>query len=170
MSSKTQFRLKMLLYILLLILAELVQTSVFGSLRLGLAPSVMPVAVACISLFEGAQRGGVLGLAGGCIWAWSTELSYYGAWCIVALTAVGVLAGLVTEGFLLRGIQTALCISVPALLLTAGVKLLTAVLSGHVPAYALFTMFVPETLIALLLCLLFYPLTACIFRIGGLHG
>lgn len=170
MSSKTLFRVKMALYVLVLILAELLQTSVFGSLKLGLVPSVMPVAVVCISIVEGSQRGCIFGLVGGCLWAWSTELSYYGAWCIVCLTVIGTLAGMVTERFLLRGIKTALCISAPALLLTEGLYLVTSVISGRVPFYAFFTIFLPEAVIALLLCLLFYPLTAYISRIGGFHG
>ncbi len=170
MSSKTQVRLKMTMYVLVLVLAELLQTAVFGGLSLGIAPSVMPVAVVCISMFEGAERGSIFGLVGGCLWAWSTDLSYYGAWCIVILTVTGALVGLVTERFLLRGIQTALCMSLPALILTAGLRLLTAVVSGRVPASAYLTVFLPETLIALVLCLLFYPLTSRIYRIGGTHG
>lgn len=170
MSSKTQFRLKMALYVLVLVLAELIQSAVFGGLQNGLSPSVMPVAVACIALFEGAERGGIFGLVGGCLWAWSTQLSYYGAWCIVVLTLAGILAGLVTERFLLRGVQTALCVSLPALLLTSGVELLAALVSGRAPASAFLTVLLPELLISLVLCLLFYPLTACISRIGGSHG
>lgn len=170
MSSKTLFRVKIALYALLLILAELLQTSVFGNLNLGLVPSVVPVAVACISLFEGAEKGSLYGLAGGCLWAWSTELSYYGAWCIVILTVIGALGGLVTERFLLRGIKTALCISLPALLLTEGVYALASVFAGTIPFRVIFTTFLPETLISLILCLVFYPLTAYISRIGGFHG
>ncbi len=170
MSSKTQFRVRMALYALLLVLAELLQTSVFGSLHLGLVPSIMPVAVSCISLFEGSQRGCIFGLIGGCIWAWSTELSYFGAWCIVILTVIGTLAGFITERFLLRGIKTALCISIPALLLTDGLHALVSVFSGTIPAVALITTFLPEMLIALVFCFLFYPLTAYISRIGGFHG
>ena len=45
MTSKTQFRIKMALYAVILIVAELLQTSVFGSMSFGLVPSVMPVAV-----------------------------------------------------------------------------------------------------------------------------
>lgn len=170
MSSKTLFRIKMTLYALLLILAELLQTSVFGNLNLGFVPSAMPVAVACISLFEGSQRGCIFGLAGGCIWAWSTEMSYYGAWCIVALTVTGALAGLITERFLLRGIKTALCICASALLLTEGLYVLVSVFSGVIPVLALVTVFLPEMVAGLILCLLFYFLSAHISRIGGFHG
>ena len=93
MSSKAQFRIKMALYGVVLILAELIQTAVFGELNLGMAPCIMPVAVSCIALFEGAERGGIFGLAGGCLWAWATALSMYGAYVIVILTIIGAAAG-----------------------------------------------------------------------------
>lgn len=170
MSSKTQFRVKMALYAAVLVLAELLQTSVFGGLSLGLVPCVMPVAVACISLFEGSQRGSIFGLAGGCLWAWSTALSMYGAWCIVILTVIGTLAGLITERFLLRGVKTALCISAAALLLTDGLYVIVGAASGRIPMGAFVTIFIPECLLSLLLCLPLYWLTAQISRIGGFHG
>lgn len=170
MSSKTQFRIKMALYAAVLILAELLQTAVFGELSLGLVPCVMPVAVACIGIFEGSERGCIFGFAGGCLWAWATALSIYGAWCIVSLPAIGFLAGLITERFLLRGPKTALSISAGALVLTDGVYVLAQILSGKIPAGALVTIFVPECLLSLALCLLIYPLTAQISRIGGFHG
>ena len=170
MSSKMLYRLKMALYVLILILAELVQTSVFGSLRLGIIPCVMPVAVSCISVREGAENGGIFGLAGGCLWAWSTHLSYYGAWCILALTAGGVLAGLIIERFLLQGIKTALTISAGAVLMTEGLYTIFSVFSRTVPFSSIFTTFVPGALISMILCLLFYPMTLAISRIGGTHG
>ena len=170
MSSKTQFRVKMALYAAVLILAELLQTSVFGQLDLGVVPCVMPVAVACISIFEGSERGCVFGLAGGCLWAWSTSLTMYGAWCIVTLPAIGFLAGLVTERFLLRGLKTALSISAGAVVLTDGLLVLTRIFSGRMPFSALVTNFVPECLLSLVLCLLIYAIAAQISQIGGFHG
>ena len=170
MTSKTQFRIKMALYVVVLILAELIQTSVFGTMSLGLVPSVMPVAVSCISVREGAERGSIFGLIGGCLWAWSTRLSFYGAWCILLLTGIGITAGLITDRFLLQGIKTALSISAGALLLTDGLYTLYGIFAGTIPIYALITVFLPCTLISLILCLLFYPLTAYISRIGGSHG
>ena len=170
MSSKTQFRVKMALYAAVLILAELLQTSVFGQLDLGINPCVMPVAVACIGIFEGPERGCIFGLAGGCLWAWATALTMYGAWCIVSLTAIGFLAGLITERFLLRGLKTALSISIGAVFLTDGLYVLTRIFSGRVPFSALLTSFVPECILSLVLCLLFYAIVAQISRIGGFHG
>ncbi len=170
MTSKTQFRIKMALYAVILIVAELLQTSVFGSMSFGLVPSVMPVAVSCISVCEGAERGSIFGLAGGCLWAWSTRLTFYGAWCILLLTATGILAGIITDRYLLQGIKTALSISAGALLLTDGLYTIYGIFSGSIPPYVFFTVFLPEALIALVLCLVIYPITAHISRIGGFHG
>ena len=170
MSSKTQFRIRMILYAVILIVAELLQTSVFGSMSLGLVPSVMPVAVSCISVCEGAERGSIFGLAGGCLWAWSTRLTFYGAWCILLLTATGILGGLITDRYLLQGIKTALSISAGALFLTDGFYTIYGIFSGSIPPYVFFTVFIPEALIALVICLIIYPISAHISRIGGFHG
>lgn len=170
MSVQAKNRIKLALYVLTMVLAELVQTSVFGGLRLGVIPCVIPVAVACVSVFEGAENGGVFGLVGGCLWAWSTQMSYYGVWCILAMTLLGVLAGLVTERFLLRGLPTALCVSAAGLVLTDGLYTLARLIAGRLPAGALWSTLLPECLISLALCLVFYPLTAAIARIGGSHG
>lgn len=170
MSTKTLFRLKMALYAAVLLLAELLQTAVFGSLRLGLVPCMMPLAVVCIALFEGSEKGCIFGFAGGCLWAWGTALSMYGAFCIVILTVIGALTGMITERYLLRGVPTALCTGAAALLLTDGLYVIEEVVSGRIPALAIFTLFIPECLLSLALGLLFYAMTAHISRIGGSHG
>ncbi len=170
MTSKTLFRLKMVLYAVLLIIAELLQTSVFGNVGGRLSPAAMPVAVVCICLFEGSQRGCIFGLIGGCLWAWSTKLGYYGAWCIVILTVIGTLVGYVTEQFLLQGLQTALFSTIPAVLLTKGVYLLAGAVGGLVPYFSFVTVFLPELVISLILCLVFYPLTLAVSKIGGSYG
>ncbi len=170
MSTKTLFRLKMALYAAVLLLAELLQTAVFGSLSLGLVPCVMPLAVVCIALFEGGEKGCIFGLVGGCLWAWGTSLSYYGAICIVLLCAIGTATGLITERYLLRGLPTALCTGAAALLLTDGLYVLEEIISGRIPGKAFFTLFIPECLLSLVLGLLFYAMIAQISRIGGTHG
>lgn len=170
MSTKTLFRLKMALYGAVLLLAELLQTAVFGGLPLGLVPCVMPLAVVCIALFEGGEKGCIFGLAGGCLWAWGTSLSRYGAICIVLLCVIGTATGLITERYLLRGLPTALCAGAVALFLTDGLFVIEEVISGHIPGKAFFTLFIPECLLSLALGLLFYAITAQISRIGGSHG
>lgn len=170
MSSKTQFRMKMALYGVVLLAAMLLDGAVFGALQLRYSPTVMPIAVACIGLWEGTERGTILGLVGGCLWAWSTRLSMYGAWCIVVLTLVGLAAGLLAERFLLQGWKTALSVSVPALFFTDGVYTIIRSINGTMPAGAFFNEFLPKCLISLLFIVIFFPVTQYISRIGGFHG
>jgi len=170
MSSKNLSRIKKVLMALLLVLAELLQSAVFGGLQLGMVPAVMPVAVACIAMYEGPENGAIYGLIGGCLWAWSSELSYYGAWCILVLTGIGFAAGLVTERYLLRGIKTLLTFSAGAVVLTDGLHTLAGIFSGRVPPTALFSVFLPGALISLILSLGFLALASYISKIGGTHG
>lgn len=170
MSTKMTFRVKMALYAVVLLTAMLLDGAVFGALNLRYSPSVMPIAVACIGLWEGIEKGAIFGLAGGCLWAWSTALSMYGAWRILVLTLVGLAAGLLAERFLLQGWKTALSISVPALVATDGLYAIFLSLSGTLPAGAFFNEFLPRCLISLIFCGVFYPVTRYISRIGGFHG
>ena len=102
MSSKMRFRMKMALYVVVLFAAMLLDEAVFGAMNLRYRPCVMPIAVACIGLWEGIEKGSIFGLVGGCLWAWSGPLSLMGAWHIVALTLVGFASGLLAQRFLLK--------------------------------------------------------------------
>ena len=101
MSSKMRFRMKMALYVVALFAAMLLDEAVFGAMNLRYRPCVMPIAVACIGLWEGIEKGSIFGLVGGCLWAWSGPLSLMGAWHIVALTLVGFASALLAQRFLL---------------------------------------------------------------------
>lgn len=63
MPSKWQFRMKMTLYAAVLLAALLLDEAVFSALALWFRPCVMPVAVACIGLWEGTEKGSIFGLA-----------------------------------------------------------------------------------------------------------
>ena len=170
MSTKTQFQFKMLLYGIVLLAAMLLDSSAFGALNLRYSPCVMPIAVACVGLCEGTERGIIFGLIGGLLCAWSTELTMYGAWRIVVLTVAGLAAGLLSERFLLQGWKTILCISIPALFFTDGMYSIFLSISGTLPPGAFFNEFLPRCLISLVFCVVFYPATRYISRIGGFHG
>ena len=170
MPSKWQFRMKMTLYASVLLAALLLDEAVFSALALWFRPCVMPVAVACIGLWEGTEKGSIFGLAGGCLWAWSGPLSILGAWHIVALTLVGFGCGLLAQRFLLQSWKTIFSVSVPAVILTEGRYVLARISSGTLPGMVLITDFVPECLLSAAFCLIFYPVTQHISRIGGFHG
>ncbi len=170
MSSKMRFRMKMALYVVVLFSAMLLDEAVFSAMNLRYRPCVTPIAAICIGLWEGAEKGCIFGLVGGCLWAWSGPLSLMGAWHIVAVTLVGFLAGLLAQRFLLQGWKTILCMSIPALLLTEGVYVVALISRGTLPASVLITDLVPECLLSAVFCVVFYPVTHYISRIGGFHG
>lgn len=170
MSGKMQNRMKIALYVVLLLVSLLVQESVFGALNTRFSPCILPVTVMCIGLWEGMERGGIFGLVGGCLWAWSSELTMFGAWCIVILTVIGVAAGFMAERFLMQSWKTALCIGIPALFLTDGVLILYLSVQGTLPGSAVLSQFVPQCLISLIFGAAIYPVTEYISRIGGFHG
>ena len=159
MSSKMRFRMKMALYVVVLFAAMLLDEAVFGAMNLRYRPCVMPIAVACIGLWEG-----------GCLWAWSGPLSLMGAWHIVALTLVGFASGLLAQRFLLQSWKTIFSISIPALLLTEGVYVVALTARGVLPGSVIITDLVPECLLSAVFCVVFYPITQYISRIGGFHG
>ena len=170
MAGKTQNRIKLALYGVVLLVALLMDSAAFGALHLRYTPSVVPIAVACIGLWEGTERGIIFGLIGGCALAWSTELSMYGAWCILVLTVVGLAAGLLSERFLLQSWKTVFSISAAALFACDGLYTMFLSMSGTLSAGAFFNEFLPKCLISLVFCAVFYPITAYISRIGGFHG
>lgn len=170
MSEKIQFRAKMALYGMVLLLALLLDNAAFSALNLRYRPCVMPIAVACIGLWQGAEKGSIFGLIGGCLWAWSSALGMYGVWRIVTLPIVGLAAGILAERFLLQSWKTIFYISVPSLFLTEGMYVIFLSISGDLPPGAVFTQFVPECILSLIFCGLFYPMTQYISRIGGFHG
>ncbi len=170
MSEKIQFRAKMVLYGMVLLLALLLDNAAFSALSLRYRPYVMPIAVACIGLWQGAEKGSAFGLIGGCLWAWSSALSMYGVWQIVTLPVVGLAAGIMSDRFLLQSWKTIFNISVPALFLTEGLYVIFLSISGRLPPETLITHFLPECLISLAFCGVFYPMTRYISRIGGFHG
>lgn len=170
MSSKTQTRIRMTMYVAMLLVALLLEGPAFGALNVRYVPSLMPVVVACIAMWEGTENGCIFGLVGGLLRAWSMQLGMYGAWCIVVLTLVGAVAGLVTERFLLRGIKTVLCISGAALLLTNGLFVIFLSIGGTLPGDAFFTLFLPEGILSMVIGAVFYPIIASISKIGGFHG
>lgn len=170
MSTKNQFRIKMILYGVVLLLALLLDSAAFGAVHPRYTPTVLPIAVCCIGLWEGTEKGAIFGLLGGCFAAWSGSLSMYGAWKILVLTGAGLTAGLLSERFLLQSLKTIFSICAAALFFSEGLYTIFLSLSGTLSAGAFFNYFLPCGLISLVFVFLFYPVTSYISRIGGFHG
>lgn len=170
MSPKAQSRIKYTLYSAIILLAYLLEDAAFSPLNILWTPLIMPIAVTAIGLCEDQEKGGIYGLAAGLLWAISTDFNMYGAWRILALTVAGVAAGMLSQRYLLKGIKTLIILSVPAMILSDGIYVIFRSLGGSLPGAAFFTLFLPQCLISLLFCLILYPMTGYVSRIGGFHG
>lgn len=170
MSQKAHSRIKYTLYAAMILLSYLLEDAAFSPLNILWTPLIMPIAVTAIGLCEDQEKGGIFGLAAGLLWAISTDFNMYGAWRILALTITGVAAGMLSQRCLLKGIKTLILLSVPALALSDGVYVIFRSIGGSLPALSFFTLFLPQCLISLLFCLLIYPMTGYVSRIGGFHG
>ena len=170
MSPKALSRIKYTLYAAIILLAYLLEDAAFSPLNILWTPLIMPIAVCAIGLCEDQDKGGIYGLAAGLLWAISTDFNMYGAWRILALTITGVASGMLSQRYLLKGLKTLIFLSIPALTLSDGVYVLFRSIGGSLPPMALFTLFVPQCLISLVFCLVIYPMTGYVSRIGGFHG
>ena len=170
MSGKNQTRMKMALYGVVLLAALLMDSAAFGAVHPRYTPCVMPVAVACIGLWEGTEKGIVFGLIAGLAAAWSTELSMHGAWRILVLTVEGFVSGMLSERFLLQSWKTIFSISAAALVICEGLYTIFLSMTGTLSAGAFFNEFLPCGLLSLIFVAVFYPVTRYISRIGGFHG
>lgn len=91
--------LRWTLYCLLLLLAMMLQTVVFGSRTvLGTHPDLVPVVIVCVCLREGAERGGTFALLASLFWHLSG--AEQGSVCILVLTAVPVIGSLLCRAML----------------------------------------------------------------------
>lgn len=170
MSQKAHNRIKYFLYAMTILLAYLLEDAAFSPLNILWTPLIMPIAVTVIGLCEDQEKGGIYGLAAGMLWAVSTDFNMYGAWRILALSIIGVAAGMLSQRFLLKGLKTAILLSIPALALSDGMYVIFRSIGGTLPGLSFFTLFLPQCLISLVFCLLFYPMAGYISRIGGFHG
>lgn len=170
MSQKAQSRIKYTLYGAIILLAYLLEDAAFSPLNILWTPLIMPIAVTAIGLCEDQEMGGIYGLAAGLLWAISTDFNMYGAWRILALTIAGTAGGMLSQRYLLKGLKTLILLSIPALILSDGVYVIFRSFGGSLPPAAFFTLFLPQCLISLVFCLILYPMTGYVSRIGGFHG
>ena len=99
-----------LVYLALAAVCYLLQACVFSRMPiLGAGPLILPVAVACVALWEGADRGALFGLLAGvlCDAAMGRPAVMY----TLLLTALGVGVGALSEKLLRRGLLGCLACS-----------------------------------------------------------
>lgn len=91
--------LRWTLYALLLLLAMMLQTVVFGGRTIfGTHPDLVPLVIVCVCLREGAERGGTFALLASLFWYLAG--AEQGSICIAVLTIVPVVGSLLCRAML----------------------------------------------------------------------
>ena len=100
---------------LLFLLAMLLQTTVFGRVRiLGVKLDLMPVVMVCVGLHVGHEAGGLFGLIAGFVWFAAGADD--GIPAMVTFTVLGILSGWLCDNLFSRRIWSALLLSLGGLL------------------------------------------------------
>ena len=153
------------LYALLLLVAMMVQTVVFGNrLLFGAKPLLVPVVICCVCLREGAERGGVFALLATLFWCFSG--AEYGPVSIVMQTAVPVLGTVGSRAVLSSRYVPCLFITFLALFLEQSIVFGLKVFTGNAQGAMFFTVLLPCVFISLLFQPIVYFLVKQTERIG----
>lgn len=97
----------------------LLQTVVLGDMRLGGAKlNLLPVALICVTVYNGHEAGGLFGLLAGFFWACAGGQD--GALAMVTFTVCGILSGWLCDTLFARRFFPALFLSLGALVLHQG--------------------------------------------------
>ena len=153
------------LYAVLFLFTMLLQTVVFGHLRVwGVKLSLLPVAVVCIALQTGHEGGGLFGLLAALVWQFTGADD--GSLALITFTLCGILAGWLCDAVYARRITVALALSLGALVFHEGAAfLLKFYLNG---AELALIRWVPLTAaLSVLACLPLYLLAKAIGKVGG---
>ncbi len=158
--------LRWTLYSLLFLSVMMVQTVVLGNRTVfGTHPSLVPIAITCVCLREGAERGGLFALLASLFWCLSG--ADLGSLSIFVLTVIPVLGALLCRAVLINRFLPCLAISFLALVFDQFLGFLLKYFFGHVPA-ALFTReLLPCVFLSILSQPLLYWLVKCIAKIGA---
>lgn len=151
------FVLKWALYSVIFLIAMLLQTVVFGRGLFGCAVCCVPVAVGCVAVREGAERGGFFALCAGLFWCLSG--ANYGSLQIITLTVIGLLCGTTCERVLTRRFWPSVALSLGAICLNEGVGFLVRLYLGVATGAQALTVLLPSIGVSLLTAPLFVLLT-----------
>lgn len=131
----------------------------------GFTPVLFPLAAVTVAVLEGAAGGAGFGLALG-VW-WAAALPGTQVSAVLGTTAIGLLAGLISQYRLRSGYAGCLTCSLLALLAVELVQILRHVSAGA-PAAALLRIALPELAVSLLFTLPIYLLFRLVYqRVGG---
>ena len=130
MLPKSYIVFKWLVYALATLLFFSLQSLVLNHIRvLNLLPFLYPVLPAIAAMYEGPRRGPVFALCLGVVCDLLLPVPFLG-FLTIAFTAIAILSAYIAENFLSPNLLCALVVSVCALLLTGGFRILVHILSG----------------------------------------
>ena len=144
------------------VFALVLQQSAFSRLPVwGAVPSLVPVAVALVALWEGPEAGGLFALCAGIVWFLSGER--YGPMYIFLLPLSAVLVGVICRDYLSRTLLSALLMTMGTLLLCEGAVLLLQLYLGTGRPLVFLVM------LGYSLCFVFpfYPIVRLVEKLGG---
>lgn len=151
-------------FALLYLLVMLVQTTLFGRVRLfGVKLNLMPMVIVCIAMQVGHEAGGFFGLLAG--FCWYAAGADDGTLSMVTFTVFGILAGWLCDNLFRRRFLPAATLCLLALLVHEGAKFLLKFYLGGANGRLL--LWVPViTALSLLVSPLIYLLAKAIGKVG----
>lgn len=160
--------LRWTLYSLLLLLAMMLQTVVFGHhIFLGVQPDFVPVVITCVCLREGAERGGLFALLASLFWCLSGADE--GSVSIAVLTVVPVLGSVLSSAVLANRFLPCLMITVVTLFTEQTVIFLLKYFFSAMEGIRFVTVLLPCVLVSALAQPVVYLLVKRIARIGDAY-
>lgn len=160
--------LRWTLYCALLVLLMMLQTVVFGNRTIfGIHPDLVPLAITCVCLREGPERGGLFALLTSLVWCLSgVDL---GSVRILILTVVPVLGSLLCRSVLENRFLPCLFFSLLTLFCEQAAMFLLKHFFGTLPAECFLKDVLPCVLISMVLYPAVYPTVKAIARIGDAY-
>lgn len=132
MNQKTRNFIMWSLYALLFLLVMLVQTTVFGRVRLfGVKLSLLPIVMVCVGLQTGHEKGGLFSLCAALIWYAAGGDN--GSLAMITFTLCGILAGWLCDVVFTRRFFPALILCAAALVFHETAVFLTKFYLGGAP-------------------------------------
>lgn len=161
--------LKWTLYSLCFLVLLLTETVLLGDVHpLGLRLHLLPIYLICVSVKEGAERGGLFALLASLFYCLSG--ADFGSVGIAVLTALSVFSALACTHFLNNRLLPCLLCCFLSQLCSESVTFLFHLLFRSMEASRYFSVLLPGVLLSMLTAPLLYVLVKAISRIGGKYG
>lgn len=153
------------LYAALFLLCTVIQTVIFGKLRLfGVKLAIVPVCLACVAMHTGSENGALFGLVAGIFWMLAGADG--GVLYILLFPVCGAVAGYLCDRYLNRRFVSALAMCLLTLLVTQVALFLFRLFLGDL-TWAHFPPVFLQIALSMFLSPLLYPLSKLIRKAGA---